>query len=318
MSLILQPTSNKDSREHYLNTILNLVSIEKFREFVDPSVFSKILDYYKTNPIAVWGVTRGVRNLNVNKWMRIKAGDSALFYANKKIIASATVTMKFLSKELATELWGQNEHGSTWEYIYLLDEVRFLEIPIEEFNRLMGYKVNYIIQGFNVLENANVLGFIDKYALNSNTVDENVGDEEFLKLAAVESLDTFTLTRQRKEQAYLRSKLFNNKLTGRCGICGKEYSVHFLVASHIKKRALCSLEERLDYRNVVMPMCKFGCDDMFEKGYIFVDKGKVNVNKTDTEAVNIILYQLEGRDCDYWSDSSKKYFDFHKKYHTSV
>ena len=35
----------------------------------------------------------------------------------------------------------------------------------------------------------------------------------------------------------------------------------------IKKRALCSLEERKD-PNIVMPMCIYGCDALFEQGYI--------------------------------------------------
>jgi predicted restriction endonuclease len=47
-----------------------------------------------------------------------------------------------------------------------------------------------------------------------------------------------------------------------------------LVAAHIKPRARCSDAERRDLSNVV-PMCLFGCDAMFERGWLFIDEGKV-------------------------------------------
>ena len=86
-----------------------------------------------------------------------------------------------------------------------------------------------------------------------------------------------------------------------------------LVAAHIKKRAECNKEEKLDYKNIVMPMCKFGCDELYEKHYIVITEGKIRNNKSVvlTEAVQRYIQGIEGRDCNYWSENSEKYFVWH-------
>ena len=89
----------------------------------------------------------------------------------------------------------------------------------------------------------------------------------------MESLDRKTEVSTRNEQRFLREHLFKNKKMAKCGICDKEYPVAFLVAAHIKRRANCSLDEKKDYKSVVMPMCKFGCDDLYNT---WLDRSKLN------------------------------------------
>jgi len=93
--------------------------------------------------------------------------------------------------------------------------------------------------------------------------------------------------------------------------------VEFLVASHIKKRSYCSDEEKLNYNRVVMPMCKFGCDDLFEKGYISIQNGEVVTLKREkvTTFVEIYVNQIIGVSCEYWSKETKNYFDWLYKFH---
>ena len=50
------------------------------------------------------------------------------------------------------ELWNENEKGETWEYIYFLDELVSHNIPYAHFNRVVPYKENNVIQGFDVLD----------------------------------------------------------------------------------------------------------------------------------------------------------------------
>ena len=55
-----------------------------------------------------------------------------------------------------------------------------------------------------------------------------------------------------------------------------------MVAAHIKPRSKCSTQERKN-PNVVMPVCKVGCDDFFEKGYLIVDQsGFIQINEEMT------------------------------------
>ena len=46
--------------------------------------------------------------------------------------------------------------------------------------------------------------------------------------------------------------------------------MQFLVAAHIKKRSVCTDAEKRDLKYVAMSACKFGCDELFERGYIAV------------------------------------------------
>lgn len=92
-------------------------------------------------------------------------------------------------------------------------------------------------------------------------------------------LDRVVQTARRVEQSYLRRALFSGRIAP-CDLCGREFEVEFLVAAHIKKRAECNDSERRDVAHVVMSACCFGCDEMFERGYISVgDDGRLIISR---------------------------------------
>ena len=97
--------------------------------------------------------------------------------------------------------------------------------------------------------------------------------EEILeKLQRLESTDLVGEERSRREQEALRQWLFAGKDTERCALCGEEFSTASLVAAHKKKRSECTDSER---RNpyIVAPLCKFGCDFLYEERYVRVENG---------------------------------------------
>jgi hypothetical protein len=118
----------------------------------------------------------------------------------------------------------------------------------------------------------------------------------------------------RKEQKILQDYLIQSRTEAICHLCGKEFPVTFLVAAHIKKRADCTDGERKNL-DVGMLACKFGCDDLYEKKYIFVDeKGIIrrNQSKSITKAMEPTIVSLDGKECSIWSDSNKEFFDAHR------
>ena len=121
---------------------------------------------------------------------------------------------------------------------------------------------------------------------------------------------------RRTEQGFLRNWLFGRRKIEKCGICGREMPVDLLVTAHVKRRAACTLDEKMDYKKNVMPMCKLGCDDLFEKGYITVSKdGTIMAGKslTQTEAVRSYINSIEGCRCDHWNSESSEYFKWHRQ-----
>lgn len=106
-----------------------------------------------------------------------------------------------------------------------------------------------------------------------NTIDAHQPtDRDYAAVISgmVGDLDRVANVAQRVEQSYLRRLLFT-ALDAACDLCGRAFNTEFLVAAHIKKRAACSEAERRDVPSVVMSACRFGCDELYERGYVSVD-----------------------------------------------
>ncbi|CAA0242870.1 MULTISPECIES: hypothetical protein [Klebsiella] len=104
--------------------------------------------------------------------------------------------------------------------------------------------------------------------------------EEFkykLLTACAEGTDIDSMSVCRKEQRLLRSWLFDNKESETCAICSNVLSVNSLVAAHKKPRSICSFNERVD-PYIVMPVCKYGCDYLYENCHIIIIDGIVSKN----------------------------------------
>lgn len=321
MSLvILQPAANVDAQKHYVDTVETPVPFDRLAKSLSNDEMKLLESIYDSEHALVWGVVPGVNGANVKKWNRVTRGDIVLFCRNRQVVSSATVSIKIHSRKLAQDLWGEDPHGATWEYVYFLDELCSQSIPYEALNAAAGYEPNNNVQGFNVLDESKSRSILAILGLESDTIFPAYSREDYLnalqKLADT-PLDIARQTSARTEQAFLRNALFGTRRTGTCCICGESFPVEFLVASHIKKRCQCSDEEKRDYLNIVAPMCKFGCDELYEKGYIGVQNGEVVVLKPQPSSTAIYrnMQKIQGRQCPSWKDGTKAYFEWHCRKH---
>lgn len=132
------------------------------------------------------------------------------------------------------------------------------------------------------------------------------------------SLDIEVKRFARTEQAALRSNLVANRRAAPCDLCGQGMSIDFLVAAHIKQRSLCSDDEQRDLRNIGMLACKFGCDDLYELGYISVDaNGMITVVPPDIiecgQLVSERIAAMDGLPCLAFTEANAKYFQWHRQ-----
>lgn len=121
----------------------------------------------------------------------------------------------------------------------------------------------------------------------------------------------------RKSQAKLRKLYFGDSKIAKCGVCSKSYKAEFLWISHLKKYTECSPNEKLDPL-VVMPMCLFGCDKLYEEGYIYIDNGVVKSNEKQKKATSDMLKYIEKiseQKCYHWHNNRQKYCNWHIKKH---
>lgn len=135
----------------------------------------------------------------------------------------------------------------------------------------------------------------------------------FILAGLLSDTDGESISKTRKEQSILRAHLSNGKKDFNCTICGNVFPLQFLVAAHIKKRSECNHKERLDFANVATLMCKSGCDDLFEKGYIYVSEGKIKQNekRAVTPKLTEIIDNLIGREVVNWI-GSEVYYQWHE------
>ncbi len=320
MNVILQPAGNKGGREHYVDTVANLVPLTTIVPLAPLEIRESINSTYLQGAAAMWGVTAGKKNVNVSKWEKISPGDMALFAQDKFLRSAAVVTHKFHSRELASMLWGELPDGDTWEYVYLLKDVRQVNIPDERFNQIAGYAPNARRQGFTVMKPEVSAKVIEYFGLYGDVQAEIEGrsaleDEIDREYAPEGSLDLPRLSSSRKEQAYHRSRLLRGGDIGECAICGKTLPKEFLVAAHIKKREHCTRDERLN-NHVVMLNCKLGCDTLYEEGYVVVIDGLVQAGRSASGnlAVMEAVKMVAGRECKAWNSSSQTFFEWYHGY----
>jgi hypothetical protein len=141
-------------------------------------------------------------------------------------------------------------------------------------------------------------------------------EDDYAAAAALAAdLDKVTVAIHRVEQAYLRRILFPGP-AGACDLCGRRFSTDFLVAAHIKKRSACTDAERRDVTHIAMAACRFGCDELFERGYITVaENGTLVISLAVQRCDNTRAYAAEhftGRKFARPMDGRGDYFAWHR------
>jgi len=150
MSVAIQPAGSPASREHYFDTVENPVKISQYEKLLGED-FASLQKVSKNGTTALWGVTPGTNNANVNKYKKLTVGDIVIFTRDKTAFASAQITYLFRNKILAENLWGQDNKNQTWEYMYALSNVKNLQISYNQLQNAIGSKVGDNFMGFRVL-----------------------------------------------------------------------------------------------------------------------------------------------------------------------
>ena len=150
---MVQPigAGHKDADNNYIKTIKKKVNIcEDIFPYIDKSKLNiEPLEGYKGDNVSVWGITPN--DGHKKKWRKIKNGDWVIFYGKDKcFFFSGIIFLKFVSKSLARYLWGKNNDGETYDWLYFIKEGKeHYNFSLDKFNKLEGKK-RLAIQGFTV------------------------------------------------------------------------------------------------------------------------------------------------------------------------
>jgi hypothetical protein len=130
-------------------------------------------------------------------------------------------------------------------------------------------------------------------------------------------LDVQRMTTARAEQDALRKFLVQGTTAAPCELCGMTYPVEFLVAAHIKKRSKCSDDEKRDIPANAMLACRFGCDELFERGFIAVAEDGAILTTTSKSLTDDLVLRLEefaGLASSALAKSNMEYFRWHREH----
>lgn len=316
--IAFQSAADPDSGANLEKTLLNPVVLSELRSIRGTGVAEELATIYPGDMARVGGVKLGKDGEQKGEWEKLQRGDVVLFMRDGMVFLSGIVTYLVKDPDLARELWGEDDRGHVPECIYFVDEVKDQFIPARTVNRLVGLDENYEWPGFEVYLEDVAAPVVHGYQLESSVYFPIVSEDEYKQVVQEidrsSPLDTEGRGRLRKEDGFLRDYHFRGKVVEECGICGNKYPTQFLIAAHIKDRWHCTTEDRLDYENIAMPMCKLGCEELYRRNYVTVIDERVAVTRArvDSNDLKAILVRLQGRVCP-WFKGSRKYFDWHTR-----
>lgn len=282
--LFLVPTGDPTARENFERTIRQPIP-ERHLNRLDPPLAA--LARRVPGGVRAWGTKAGENDRHVSTWSRMESGDWVLFCVDGLFPVAGRVLAREHSPLVARRLWGEEE-GETWEYLYLLDEVRQVDIPRLGLNEALGYKPGNHVQGFSRVkpdvekEFGSVEQFLEQLADRGHQLRlaieaARVGDEmeaatlldrfgEMSERQLRREVEAFSSSEKPKSVKQLVEKLQRNRklveklkelYEGRCQYCGFTFTQRngrpYCEAAHLKPMAL--READIDVKDNLFVLC---------------------------------------------------------------
>lgn len=320
MHIVMQPArrSEKVVNKHYEDTIVSPVDIDAHAHLLEPEVVEQLKQLFPSGQAQMWGVVPGKKAVNVAQVKKMSPGDWVFFTGDKKLYFGGTIALMWRSQGLAEELWQTNGEGQTWEYMYALSGTRGFDIPVDEIRSLLSWNPNRNIMGITVLgeeESDTLQTYLTLDPAPAAVQPDDARQDEEAVAAYDGELERKATRAQRGEQAALKRRLLPG-LTGQCALCGRELPGTFLIGAHIKKRAMCTDDEKRDLANIAMLACTLGCDALYEHGYVAVaEEGVIQISPLAADIPEIakhIQERLTDRTVTWWTPQREPYYQWHR------
>lgn len=314
-----QPAGDPMSEKNLEKTLYSPVILSELQALADTDLAQELALTFPGDMARVGGIKRGKDDAQLHEWEKLERGDVVLFMREEEVFLSGTVTHTVQDEALARELWGTDERDRAPECIYFIDEMNKQRIPRETINELCGHDPGMPWDGFSVQSERASSHALYAYDLESQIYFPQITEEEYRRVVEsydpTEPMDATRRALKRKEEGFLRFSLFRGKAMADCGICGRHIPTQFLIAAHIKTWAECTTEDRLDWQNIAMPMCKLGCEELYRRNYVTVIDERVVVTTAHVGSTDLKAYltKIKGRVCTSWR-GSEDYFDWHTEH----
>ena len=144
--VILQPSASRSAQNNFGTTVEIFTDLEEISHLISDEEYN-LLSQDGQDYLGFWGV----RNVPPTTWNRIKPGALVLFFANRTAFAACRLGNKIKNQKLAEHFW-EGKGTESFKYMYSIVEGTEIDIPQSFINKSLGYKENFVVQGFQVLD----------------------------------------------------------------------------------------------------------------------------------------------------------------------
>ena len=283
--LYLAPAAGETALEHLDATVYEPVPLSKLSGLSEEALAPAKATGYSAFPI--WGTRPGQAGNMVSTWQSMEPGDWVLFYTGGAFPICGSVIATDHSPSLAETLWG-TEEGETWEYLYLLDEIRHIGAPKELVFDAIHYSPNFILRGFLRVDRdiedmyGSVDEFLDDLSTNGHQFQEPIDaataadesklveaidaiDDETSEEALIAAVRSHTSSAPEESESIVKRVKRNWELAailkelydGRCQICGFTFTTTagkpYSEAAHLTP--ISKREPNLDVKDNLVILC---------------------------------------------------------------
>ena len=305
--LFLQPGVDKPAPDNFEKSIAQAVDLATLP--LDAMARAELGTLFPNGKAWVWGVPKDLF------WKLMERGDVVLFLTgpNGLVKYTGVVAATLESEAIAREIWGDS--CAHFRHIYFLTQVRVVDLKRADINKTLGYDAEgYNWQSFSIVRRPE--GVATMLAQLGASTPLPTYRDEYPDFDESDGEDGLRLASYRKEQTKLKNALFAGRIAMHCAVCGDLHPRKFLFASHLQKRSKCTKKQRVN-QLVVLPMCTFGCDALYEHGYLTLDWKSGQVVPTKKTALlegtkaGELVHRLVGKQSHYPMESHKEFLGWH-------
>lgn len=151
------------ARDHLKDSITQAVSFSRMEKVLGPERTAQFKALTNADGFYAWGAVPGP--MNKPRWEAMRVGDIVLTVYGNRYRFLSTVSGTLHDEGMAREIWGVDDDGNTWEYMYLLTQPQALDVGVlaepvasylhrgyQGFTKISDEKVQTILEKFGSLD----------------------------------------------------------------------------------------------------------------------------------------------------------------------
>ena len=140
-NIFIFTAGDKNARKHLNDSVITSIKYSLINFHLDSRFISRISSSSSgssKDEFFAWGAVEGP--VNIRNWKKIQSGDYILCVFDNQYQYLSKILDKTINKELAAKIWGLNNEGKSWEYMYFFDKPVKVNIPLISLSNYMNAK----------------------------------------------------------------------------------------------------------------------------------------------------------------------------------